>query len=94
MTEKNYSYHSHLGESSPEQYTRLKAEAARPYKLLRRFFYLSFAASGSIGAFIFALRTLARKDADNALPNLALQVRLVVLMVFLWYLDRDGKNSV
>jgi hypothetical protein len=77
---------------TPEQYTRLQAEAAAPYRGLRKFVYLTFGASGLIGTFIFGLQAIAGRDIDNALPNLALQVGLVAMMVFLWRWDRDRQN--
>lgn len=69
---------------NPEQYARLKAEMTTPYRGLRQFIYLGAGASGLIGAFVFFFQLLARRDIDSALPNLALQVGIVALMVFLW----------
>lgn len=67
-----------------EQYARLKAEAIAPYRGLRKFIYIGCGASGLIGAFIFLTQLLAGRDIDTALPNLALQIGVVTLMVFLW----------
>jgi len=72
---------------TPEQYARLKAEAQSPYRGLRRFVYVGFGASGLIGAFIFTLQLLAGQDALRLLPNLALQLGLVALMVYLYRWD-------
>ena len=72
---------------TPEKYQRLMAEAKAPYKGLRKFVYGSFAASGAIGAFIFFTQVLAGRDVSSALPNLALQVGVVALMVFLFRLE-------
>ncbi|MBD2595437.1 DUF3493 domain-containing protein [Nostoc spongiaeforme FACHB-130] len=69
---------------NPEQYARLKAEIAAPYRGLRQFIYIGVGASSFIGAFVFFFRVLAGKELDTALPNLALQVGIVALMVFLW----------
>lgn len=69
---------------TPEQYARLKAEAAAPYRGLRKFIYFTFGASGFIGAFIFLAQLLAGRDVEAALPNFALQVGVVALMVFLF----------
>lgn len=78
----------------PELYARLKAEAASPYRGLRKFVYLAFGASGLIGAFIFVLQLLAQKTSlEVGLPSLALQVGVVALMVFLWRWDKNGKES-
>lgn len=71
-----------------EQYARLQAEAAAPYRGLRKFIYFTFGASGLIGAFIFLTQLLAGRDVDAALPNLALQVGVVAFMVFLFRWDR------
>ncbi|BAY79715.1 hypothetical protein NIES25_62000 (plasmid) [Nostoc linckia NIES-25] len=78
---------------SPEQYTRLKAEMAAPYRGLRQFLYIAFGASGLIGAFIFFFRVLAGRDIDSALPNLALQIGIVTLMVCLWRWEQRPQES-
>jgi hypothetical protein len=69
---------------NPEQYARLRAEMATPYRGLRQFIYIGCGASGFIGALVFFSQLLAGRDVDSALPNLALQVGVVALMVFLW----------
>ncbi len=69
---------------TPEQYARLKAEAAAPYRGLRKFIYVAFGASGFIGALVFLAQLLAGRDVDAALPNFALQLGVVALMVFLF----------
>ncbi|AFY53967.1 Protein of unknown function (DUF3493) [Rivularia sp. PCC 7116] len=77
-----------------QQYARLKAEAASPYRGLRKFVYLSFGASGLIGAFIFVLQLLAHKTSlEVGLPSLALQVGVVTLMIFLWRWDKDRSKE-
>jgi hypothetical protein len=77
---------------SPEKYARLKAEARAPYRGLRKFVYVSFGASGAIGAFIFFLQLLAGRQVSSTLPNLALQVGLVALMVWLFRLE--SRNDI
>lgn len=72
----------------PQKYARLKAEAKAPYKGLRQFFYLAFAASGFVGAVIFLARLLAGGDIASALPNFALQVGVVALMIWLFRLEQ------
>lgn len=72
------------GKFTPEQYTRLKAEAVAPYRGLRKFVYVACGASGFIGAVVFLAQLLAGRDVDNALPNFALQVGVIALMVFLF----------
>jgi hypothetical protein len=73
---------------TPEQYARLKAEAAAPYRGLRKFIYFAFGASGLIGAFIFLVQLAAGRDVGSALPNFALQVGVVALMIFLFRLEQ------
>lgn len=67
-----------------EQYARLKAEAQAPYRGLRKFVYVGCGASGFIGAVVFLAQLLAGRDVDAALPNFALQVGVIALMVFLF----------
>ncbi|MDJ0843875.1 DUF3493 domain-containing protein [Crocosphaera sp.] len=71
----------------PEKYASLKAEAKAPYKGLRKFFYLAFAASGFIGAVVFLAQLAAGKEVTTALPNFALQLGVIALMVFLFRLE-------
>jgi hypothetical protein len=72
----------------PEKYARLKAEAIAPYRGLRKFIYLAFGASGTIGAFIFFTQILAGRDVEGALPNLMVQLGVVALMVGLLKLEK------
>jgi hypothetical protein len=75
---------------SPDQYARLESEAASPYRGLRKFIYASCGASGAIGAFVFFAQLLAGKGAfETTLANLALQVGIVTLMVWLFRRDRQ-----
>jgi Low psii accumulation1 / Rep27 len=69
---------------SKEQYARLKAEIAAPYRGVRQFIYIGVGASSFIGAFVFLFRVLAGRDIDSTLPNLALQLGILALMIFLW----------
>lgn len=71
----------------PEKYARLKAEAKAPYKGLRIFIYFAFGASGFIGAVVFLARLAAGKDIASDLSNLALQMSLVALTIFLFRLE-------
>ncbi|MGK7931290.1 MAG: DUF3493 domain-containing protein [Microcystaceae cyanobacterium] len=71
----------------PEKYASLKAEAKAPYKGLRKFFYLAFGASGFIGGLVFLAQLAAGKDVTTVLPNFALQVGVVALMIFLFRLE-------
>jgi hypothetical protein len=69
---------------SPEKYAKLKAEAKAPYKGLRQFFYVAFGGSGFIGAFVFLAKLAAGQDIARNLPNLALQLGLTALMIWLF----------
>ncbi|UIE38477.1 DUF3493 domain-containing protein [Leptodesmis sichuanensis] len=80
-----------LQQRDPKKYAHLRAEAAAPYRGLRRFIYISFAASGSIGAFIFLTQLLAGRDVTEALPNFAIQIAVVALMV--WLLQLESKTE-
>lgn len=72
-----------------EQYARLKAEAQAPYRGLRKFVYVACGASGFIGAIVFLAQLLAGRDVDTTLPNFALQVGVIALMVFLFRRDQQ-----
>ncbi len=76
---------------TPEQYAHLKAEAKAPYKGLRQFLYLAFGASGLIGALIFLSQLAAGRDVGVALPNFALQVGVLALMVWLFRQEQQKK---
>ncbi len=75
----------------PEKYARLKAEAQAPYKGLRQFLYIGFGASGFIGAVVFLARLAAGTDVSTALPNFALQIGVVALMVWLFRWENRKK---
>lgn len=79
---------------SQERFDRLVAEAQAPYKGFRKFIYGSIGASGAIGGFVFFTKILAGRDIAASLPNLALQLGIVALMVFLFrWEDRDKKDN-
>ncbi|NJK28559.1 MAG: DUF3493 domain-containing protein [Coleofasciculaceae cyanobacterium SM2_3_26] len=78
---------------TPEQFERLKAEANAPYRPLRQFVYFAFAASGFLGGFVLLSRWVSGQDpVGTALPNVALQVGVVALMVWLFRLDREKSD--
>jgi VIT1/CCC1 family predicted Fe2+/Mn2+ transporter len=78
---------------SREQYGRLKAELKTPYRGLRQFIYVTFGASGLIGAFVFVAQVAAGHEVTTALPNLALQIGVVALMVWLFRLERGAERK-
>ncbi len=77
---------------NPEQYARLKAEMATPYRGVRQFIYIGFSASALIGAFIFFFQILAGRDIDSAVPNLAIQIGVLALMIFLWRWEQSRQK--
>jgi hypothetical protein len=76
-----------------EQYARLKAEATAPFRGLRQFIYVGVGTSGLIGAFVFFFQVLAGRNIDTALPNLAIQLVVVGLMIFLWQWEKTRQKS-
>jgi hypothetical protein len=73
---------------SQEKYARLRAEVEAPYRGLRKFIYGAVGASGAIGAFIFFTQLLAGRDVGNALPNLAVQLGVIGVVVLLFRLEK------
>ena len=86
---------SKLRQLDPEKYARLKAEAQAPYRGLRKFFYFTFGASGFIGALVFLAQIAAGRDIASAVPNFALQIGVVALMVWLfrWEQQAEAKKK-
>ncbi len=78
---------------SPEKYARLRAEAKAPYRGLRKFIYFGLGASGFIGAFIFLAQLAAGQNVTSILPNLALQIGVVALMIFLFRLENRAERK-
>jgi hypothetical protein len=72
----------------PELWTRLQAEAKSPFRGLRKFVYASCAISGAVGGLVFLFKLLAGRDLEATIPNLAIQVGVVAVMVWLWKIDR------
>lgn len=77
---------------SSEKYARLKAEAKAPYRGLRKTLYVFFAASGLIGAFVFLAKLAAGNEVSSAIPNFALQIGVVALMVWLFRLEQKAER--
>jgi hypothetical protein len=74
---------------TPAQIVRLKAEAKAPYRGLRKFVYVACGASGTIGAVVFFTQLLAGKgDFSTVLGNLAIQISVMAVMVWLFRLER------
>jgi D-serine dehydratase len=81
------------GQVSAEQYARLKAELATPYKGLRQFVYVACGASGFIGGVVFLAKLASGREISSALPNLALQIGIVALMVWLFRLEQKSERK-
>jgi Low psii accumulation1 / Rep27 len=84
MTQQPNSSSSASKNIDPALLQRLKAESQSPYRGLRRFMYLALGASGFIGGLVFLAKAAAGRELETTLPNLALQVGVVVLMVTLY----------
>jgi hypothetical protein len=80
-----------LKNSDPELYKRLRAETKTPYRGLRQFVYVAFGASGFIGAIVFLAQLLSGRDIAGALPNFALQIGVVALMIWLFRLEGKAR---
>jgi hypothetical protein len=78
---------------NPEKYARLKEELKAPYRGLRQFIYIAFGASGLIGAVVFLSQIAAGREVDSALPNFALQVGILALMVWLFRLEQRASKK-
>lgn len=78
----------------PQLYAQLRAEAKAPYRGLRQFIYIGFGASGLIGAFIFLMQLIAGREVDAALPNFALQIGVVALMIWLFRLEQRASKKL
>jgi len=85
--------HHKSRQMSPEKYARLKAEAKAPYRGLRKFIYVAFAASGFIGGLVFLAQLLAGREVATAFPNLALQIGIVALMIWLFRLEQRSERK-
>ena len=82
-----------LKNEDPELYARLKREAKTPYRGLRLFVYLCLGGSGLIGAVIFFAKLIAGQgEIATNLPNFALQLGAIALMVWLYRIDRGSKR--
>lgn len=81
-----------MSKINPKQYERLRREAKSPYRGLRIFIYIAFAGSGFIGAVVFFARLIAGNgDLETNLGNLALQIGVLALMLWLYRIDRSKK---
>lgn len=77
---------------SSERYARLRAEAKAPYRGLRLFIYFACGASGLIGGMIFLAQLAAGRNLETTLPNLAVQVAVVAIALFLYRLEQKASR--
>ncbi len=54
---------------------------------------MAFGASGFIGGFIFLAQLAAGREVATALPNLALQLGIVALMIWLFRLEQRAERK-
>jgi len=71
-----------------ETLARLRAEARAPYRGLRQFFYLAFAASALLGSVVFFFKLLAGREIVTTLTSFGLQVGILSLMIWLYRLEQ------
>jgi hypothetical protein len=69
---------------SKEQLARLRTEAIAPGRGFRRFFYVAFAGSAFLGAFVFLMKAIAGENLAQTIPNLFLQIGVGGGLTWLW----------
>jgi Low psii accumulation1 / Rep27 len=74
-----------------EQLARLRSEVIAPGRGFRRFFYVAFAGSAFLGAFVFLMKAIAGEDLAQTLPNLLLQIGVGAGLVWLWSREQPPK---
>ena len=79
---------SSSSQTDNDRYAYLRAEAKAPYRVLRRFIYVAFGASGFIGALVFLAQLLTLQNMRSNIPNLGLQLGVLALMIWLLKVDR------
>lgn len=78
---------------SQEKFDRLVGEVQSPFKGLRKVIYGAVGASGLVGAFIFFTQLLAGRNVNSAISNLAVQLGVIGIVVFLFWLEGRGKGD-
>ena len=78
---------------SQEQFERLVKETQSPFKGMRRLIYGAVGTSGLVGAFVFFTQLIAGKNVETALPNLAVQMGVIGIVVFLFWLEGRDKGE-
>lgn len=78
---------------SQERFERLVKETQSPFKGFRKFIYGAIGASGFLGAFVCLTQLLAGKNVETALPNLAVQMGVMGIVVLLFWLEGRGQRD-
>ena len=78
---------------SQERFEKLVRETQSPFKGLRKFIYGAVGASGVLGAFVFLTQLIAGREVNTALSNLAVQLGVIGVAVFLFWLEGRGKGD-
>lgn len=78
---------------SQERFERLVQETKSPFKGFRKVIYGAVGASGLLGAFVFLTQLIAGREVNTALSNLAVQMGVIGLAVFLFWLEGRGNRD-
>lgn len=76
----------------PDQLSRLRAEAKAPYGGVRKFFYIALGGSAFLGGFVFLMKAIAGENLSQTLPNLMLQVGVLILIAWLWRREQPPQD--
>jgi Low psii accumulation1 / Rep27 len=72
----------------------LRAEALRPWRKVRLFFYVAFGASGFIGFWINLFRVIAGREPETSVPNLVIQSAVMMIMFVLWKIESQKQERL
>ncbi|MEM6255929.1 MAG: DUF3493 domain-containing protein [Cyanobacteria bacterium P01_D01_bin.156] len=78
---------------SQERFEKLVQETQSPFKGFRKFIYGAVLASGLLGGFVFLTQLIAGREVNTALQNLAVQLGVVGIAIFLFWLEGRGKGD-
>lgn len=78
---------------SQERFDKLVQETQSPFKGFRKVIYGAVLASGLLGGFVFFTQAIAGNNLETALPNLAVQMGVVGIAVFLFWLEGRGSRD-
>ncbi len=72
----------------------LRAEAQRPWRKVRLFFYVVFGASGFIGFWINLFRVIAGRELETSVRNLVIQSAVMMIMFVLWKIESQQQDRL